>query len=350
MEDDKFGGEIIPEFDQDTGELRDQRGQDRLQYILSSLQRGWRIVVMRESPSWCRGHLETIEFYGDEDEPIDVDYLARTWGGKRLHVKVHNEKGQWVGGGSVSLFSYPPKVHGKVITEQQTYEENFGLKTQSMPSINGQQQSGFQLDIGKILDLVTRNKGGTDQIGNILKVLDYAQQRQQPQAPPIMQQQNMFEQMAGMMSAMKQFREVMSDFGAVGGQSSGDDEFSPMIGQLMQALINRQPPQGSPPRGAIAPPRGALPRPPAQPQMAPPPQPKKQNENIDLSGVTETQLAKRLSDLDPENAVGAVFLALDMMPEEKRQAAMKEFFSAYTGSDQLDDDDLQEDTVDQNEE
>lgn len=312
----------------------DQRSTDRLTYLLSSLERGWKVVVLREQPTWCRGHLETIEYFGDDDEPIDIDYLIRMWGGRKLHLKIHNERGQWIGGGSISLYSYPPKVRGKIIKEEEFYGSIPGPQASMTPAMIPHQIQAPNLDISKILDLVSKQKGAD--LGSMLKLLEYAQGR------PAVQQQNPLEQMLGMAQIFRQFKDVFSDFG--GSTSTDSDDMTPIFGEIVKALVQKKDKPSS--RGALAPPklpRKSLPMPAANPQESTGKSDSKRDEK-----ETITQIARKMSDLEPEDAAGVVFLALDGMPPDKRQAAMQTFLSNMSG-DFLDEYDLEDDTIDQDE-
>lgn len=310
---------------------REQNSQDRLERLLSSLERGWKVVILRQQPTWCRGHLETIEYFGEDDEPIDIDYLIRTWGGSRLHLKIHNESGQWLGGGSVSLFSYPPKVRGKILKEEDMIGANIGHAATVIPAVHNQ-----GIDIGKILDILSKKGSGFD-AANMVKLIEIAQNRNlaQPAAPP--PQQNPMEQMIQMATAFKQMQQIFGggDFGSGGG---GDgDNLAPIAAEVVKALVQKK--QSPPSRGALLPP---------QPQSAPiekpkplPSRPKQKTDNGELKTIT--QLANKISNMDPDDAAGVVFLALDGMDEKKRAAAMQSFLASMNDDAIIDNDETSRD-------
>ena len=91
-----------------------ERRARMLDKILGELRPGFQISIHRVQPGWCRGHLETLDI-GDEDEPIDLQYLSDTWGGDVLRLRVKDEKRVWVKGCDIPLLSFPPKRWGKVL-------------------------------------------------------------------------------------------------------------------------------------------------------------------------------------------------------------------------------------------
>jgi len=329
---------------------------DRLSMLLSNLSMGWKVSILREQPSWARGHLETIEYYGEDQEPIDIDYLIRRWGGRKLTLKIHNERGKWLGGGSVALFSYPPRVHGQVITEadviglgmnQNQYSQNQQWPSQHSPPPQSPPQSG--LDTLKILELMSKQKGGGLDWTSAIKLAEmFSATRTQTTQPTHIQ--GGFDQMIQMMSAMKQMREFMSDFGG-GGSDGGEDSILPLATEVTKALVSRTQQQNQtfhpPTRGALAPPKNWRPSPPVQNTNIVE-RPKQQNNgeltqptqptNTENKRQTVMQLAKAISELDPNDAAGCVALALDGMGEERGQKAMAAFF------------DMQNDGLDEDEE
>lgn len=316
-----------------TETLRHDETDDQFDVLaegLAALSPNWKVSIQRVAPSWCKGHLETIDVYDPSDHGIDMDYLIRKWGGRKLWIRILNEKGQYKSSGTINLFSFPPRVNGTEIREHEVYgmspEQNPNRPTyQPMPyQPQQQQQQGLGLDITKLIDIISKKGGAGADMGTILQIMEYARSSQQPQN----QMQMMMEQMAGMMGVMSQMRQLFGDGGGGGGGGS-DDSFSPIVGELAKALINRQPqqPQQMPSRGALAPPRRqfqASPPPKSKPVSKP--QPNTSQIDDDEIDIVE-DLADKLAALDVDDAAEAAMMAIDSMPEEKRNAVMRAFLT-----------------------
>lgn len=307
---------------------------EKLTRLLSSLQAGWKVAILRQQPSWCKGHLETIEIYnpGDEGSQIDVNYLIREWGGQLLFLKIHDERGKWVGGGAVSLFSYPPKVHGKVLREPD-YTEILNPAPQTppwpYPYPPPQQTAAPTLDFGKLLDIVMKQKNSDPAM--LLKVLELQQQAQQRQAPPM--SQNPLEQMMGMLSLFREMRGVFGELAGVGGGGGGGDDggMMPMIAEVVKGLMAKQN-QPLPQRRVLSPPRQA-------PNMAghDTAQPLPPTQSVDESNrETLGSIADKLARLAPDDAAEVVLTALGNMPEQDRSRAMTAFLSQMNEDEDLD--------------
>lgn len=109
----------LPEKADELGdELKDELAApdalDQIQALLRTVSPGYRIQVWRQAPREFRGLLEEIEVT-DGTTPLDLEYLARTWGGKELRIKIRNKKGQYKGTYDIPLYSHPPLFWGKPI-------------------------------------------------------------------------------------------------------------------------------------------------------------------------------------------------------------------------------------------
>lgn len=310
---------------------------DKLERLLSSLHQGWKIVIIRELPTIFRGHLETIEYYGDEDEPIDVDYLLKKWGGRKLIIKVHDKFGRWVGGATVPLFSYPPKVNGQELDERQAYG-GYRADVPSaaiIPSPHGaivQPQPQPQFDIGRIIDMMGRQKGTN--VADILKLVEFVQARNQQQY----QQPDMIQQMLGTLEMFKRMKTVFSDMGETNSDDSG---FTSLASEMLRGLMSSRNKQQEPKRRSIAPPRmNQQTIDYNNSQLSS----KVDNDSQNTSKLSNpvnrmslTQLASQLSSLSPEDAATAAALALDGMDNEKQRAVMSAIIDGFSGDDDIDD-------------
>lgn len=119
-------------------EIEDQRSSsdkehDRqlaeLDTFFSQIDPSLRLMVLRLQPSWCRGCLEEI-YVANAREDINLAYFIKHWGGQLLQIRVRGKKGQIEKSYMVPLYSYPPLVRGKRITEDDLEEPE---KTPEVP-------------------------------------------------------------------------------------------------------------------------------------------------------------------------------------------------------------------------
>lgn len=299
---------------------KEENQTNRLFRLLSTIEQGWKISIIRTHPSWCRGHLETIEVF-EPDDTVDTDYLIRTWGGSRLHLKVHNERGQWIGGGSISLFSYQPKVRGKTINESDYFSQNPVAPPPAHPMTYGQQP---QMDIGKLLELL--QKGNKSELDLALKILERAPMQHQ-QIPQPQQQGigSMAEQMVAMFSMMSQMKNF---FGDLNGPAQNDsDSLGPVIGDVVKSLLNHnQTPQS---RRALVSTRQKTGPNPTGSAVAP-------LRPVQELGDRLSDIANKLSSLSPSDAADVLMQALGDMPEDRRKEAMTAFLGNLTEDSTLD--------------
>lgn len=302
----------------------DERSQKRLERLMSNLERGWKITVYRVQPAWCRGHLQTIEIYdpAEDVQMVDPDYLAQQWGGHKLHLRILDERGRWMSGGNISLFSYPPKVNGRVLDDPSAHRDG-----QYLP-VPTQNSPGTSMDITKLFEMIAKNKssGGTD-AATMIKLFELiqAQNRQSQPPPPAVDMAN---QMAAMLGVMERMQSVMSGFGSAAARESDPDNMLPMLAdmfkQLMVQKTNRRPVYISGPSGR-------------QNQPEHPPilgaSPVKSGNSNDSSDDTLDDLASKLARLSANDAADVVTMALGSMPDSKRPEAMQRFLENMSDDD-----------------
>jgi len=323
-----------------------------LQAQLSQAAEGWSIEVRRVEPYWCAGLLCTIPII-DPDRPVDFDGLVKQWGGQTLRLKLKNQKGQYKGGGTLVARSWPPKVNGKVITEQDILHPPGVDPERVPPTLNPanmlatMQQSNpnpYGINIPELMKMAMSAKGG-DNGQMAARLLEHALTMQQQAVQQAAQQPriDIMGQMEGFMGMFKMFQEMKGLFGDGGGGGGGDDSIMPMLNMLMQGFSGSGgPPQQRPPRrrgpivtgptGAPPPPKLAQSPPPAPlpqagPQVAqtqqsvnPQPQAPAPNHPVSLES-----LARQLSGLSPRDAAEVSLMAFGDMPEQSRAEALQHF-------------------------
>jgi len=84
----------------------------RLEAMLKEIGAGWQVSIYRLQPSWCKGFLETIDM-SDDEEPIDLDYIVKQWGGEKIKVRIKDPRKVYRGSVDIPLHSYPPRLYGE---------------------------------------------------------------------------------------------------------------------------------------------------------------------------------------------------------------------------------------------
>lgn len=337
-------------------EPEDVTEQQKIEKILADVEQGWRVSIYRLQPTWCRGLLETIDI-PEPDFRLDLNDLISRWGGQRLHVKVINEKNRIVGGGTISLFSYPPLRFGEPITDVDVSKlpsRAWNLKPywdpsnvnqapppQSLPAPAG--SSAPSLDLTRLLEMM--QQGNRSDLELALKLID-RQNKVAPPTPPPSDPSGMLAQMMGMMKMFKTMQDLFGG-GAMGGQLGGaeksdEESILPMIGDIIKGVMGSQSanPQPHQRRQFLTPPKQI---------QAPPPIVAQRPSAPDTGDDTDDNLgriADKLARLEADDAVDVVLEAMGNMPMTKREEAMQKFVQEFLGGDN-EEDDLDESSITQ---
>lgn len=279
-------------------ELREAEDRlDRIKTILGSVQNGWSVALYRRSPGWAEGHLETKRIVGD-GEALDLDYIAQQWGGEIIQIRIQDEHGKYVHSTEIPFRSYPPKTWGKELVHP-NYRH---LETEKKSEVRDPLSS-----LDGILGIIEKLKSSEPKSQNLdMKILELLLRQQ---AQPMAQVSPLagLEQAIQMVTMMK---ELGSAFGQVEKPTDENDMFGKIGGLLeIYSKIKGQEkpvPKIAPPR-PVPPPIGPVGNPGSAQKPAP-------------------NVAEELATMDPESAAGAVLLALDRMPEDKRERALAVFF------------------------
>lgn len=218
-----------------------------VQDFFDDLTPGKSVSVFRVHPHWCAGFLERIDVI--EEEPIDLEYLVKRWGGKVLRLKRVGPRGKFARG-SVDLIlrSYPPKVRGVPVTE----EELEGLPRKGAPGLRKQdmektlneeileqlreaaqpQESSSIGDFAKLLEVVN------GQQGPLLKMLLSQGMNRNPQiaqaASPIVQVADMLKQFEAMRGYFSGFQQPVAV-----PQQTEDNTIITTIGEVLKTLLQK---------------------------------------------------------------------------------------------------------------
>lgn len=101
--------------------------------FFDGLTTGVSVMVSRLEPEWCAGYLEEREII-EGAEPIDINYLIKSWGGKRLRCRVRSKRGgnrgQWLRSIDIPLQTWEPLRRGVRIYPRETVDEDENWTTQ----------------------------------------------------------------------------------------------------------------------------------------------------------------------------------------------------------------------------
>lgn len=281
---------------------------EKVEKVLGDIPIGWSIAISRREPGWARGHLETISV--NEEQPLDLDYLAQTWGGEVLTARVKDDRGQYVKSVDIPMYSYKPKSWG-----EELLHPNFR---------HSQRQEGKSEKIDpfgsveSILSIVERLRGKEEKQApardnsldlGIIELLLKTQLTAQRQNGPL----GGVEQFLQMASALKELK------GLFGNEEQKPFDENNIIGQVGGILDTyfkyRSTVESKPKTARLAPP--SVPRPMIGPVQ----------EQAPSAAPSPPAIVEQLASLDPKTAAEAVLLALDRMSEEHREKALSVFFN-----------------------
>ncbi|MDD5347798.1 MAG: hypothetical protein PHT59_04205 [Candidatus Omnitrophica bacterium] len=278
---------------------------DQIQTLLKTVSPGYRIQVWRQAPREFRGLLEEIEVT-DGQTPLDLQYLARTWGGKELRIKIRNKKGQYKGTYDIPLYSHPPLFWGRPIPAYTppSYPSEQTSMQFAPPPVPAQSFAGNNL--AELLQVLQKYKSTESELLSSLLNRTAA-------PPPTVQQPSPFE-------ALNQAIELITRLQALtpappppapvsfqGGETDADS-LVPHITRLIEMFLTRQE------RTAPPPPRTARPAPATPATTAP------------LNGK---DILQSLAQADPKDLAGVYRGVLAELPRNQRLAAIEAFENAF---------------------
>lgn len=109
---------------------KDLQNLDRAERLFADFKPGTQLSIIRLRPTWCGGFLEKLDCY--DDEPLDIDYLINTWGGKLYKLRLSDGSGRYISGATLNLSSYPPRFQGRIIRpEEDWWKDDSGQSAKS---------------------------------------------------------------------------------------------------------------------------------------------------------------------------------------------------------------------------
>lgn len=281
---------------------------------------GWQISIYREEPLELKGFLEEIPF---EDNVVNLEYLAKNWGGKRLRIMLRKPNGEWGGRQYLDLRSYPPLFRGRPLNWEGSYQ------------INGQEQNRNReysndsniLSAAKILKelqppqqqmpIYPNNQNQNEALFRILELMITQQMSNLNNMQNSRQEnnQNSVQNLSEMMGFLGQAR----DFWKRDEPNDGDHLGSIM--KIAEAVLTR-PPQKS--TGQLLPPMPIVPRQNTEITKNNINNVNSFDKNIkrdDDTEMTLDSLTQMLQNMNGEEAVGLFLMKLrDLTPSERAKA------------------------------
>ena len=279
---------------------REEEEFENLNEFLSGIGPGYTVLIRREEPGWCKGLLEEREI-DNTDKPIDIMYLIKTWGGRKLRLKFRRPQGTWMKHRDIELYSYPPLVWGQPIA--QVKEQN--------PHINTYQENPQQQQISPLPQLPPAPVA-VPQSDTKKEMLEMLQMMQQMRAADMQAMAALIERNRSegpdpykmMSAAFGMFSHMQQTIKAsIAGEtpSTGDDEVLSLLGKLTEVFTTQSRPDAPP---KVTAPVGASYAPNARP------------------------LYEQLSALNPREALDTFRLAVNTMSHEKKAETMGELINS----------------------
>ncbi len=288
-----------------TPEEQTEEKLDRVEQLLEGLVPGHRISIYRIRPAWCRSWLETIELA--DNEGVDMDYLARTWGGEILRLKILDQHGKYKGQAEVPLMSYPPKVYGKVLSRNMIDSD---FVTEQRPQSQAPQASQrAENTLATIIDVLSKTR--KDDL-SVLKTLlpSAAQETRRPLA-----------ELLELGETFNRLKEIFATDTPPPAATLPTDSDAAFLGSIAEMVKTVFAPKSQPQPRIIAPGRRS-------------PNPE--------------SLASIIAAMSPDTAANTFFTALRAMSPQNAEAVIKKVFQTIQNND-INDNDIEDEDEDENE-
>jgi hypothetical protein len=203
--------------------------------IFGSFELGFTVNIERVQPTWCDGWCETISF--DPEEPLNLEYIRDTWGGRRFKLEVRDQFGKYVTSFRISIDS-PPRRFGRLIespdeVDRRQRREDRELELRRLDRQPQQQPAPapapvIDPTIGKILaDSIAGSRNANSGELKFLRELAEKQLSREPQAKSDLKE---------MMELAKGMREMADMFGLAAPGDAGDDIWGNNASKLLDLL------------------------------------------------------------------------------------------------------------------
>jgi len=258
--------------------------------FFDGLTTGVSVMISRLDPEWCSGYLEEREII-EGAEPIDINYLIKSWGGKRLRCRVRSKRGgnrgQWLRSIDIPLQTWEPLRRGVRIYPRETVDEDENWTTRKpQPKKNGLGELGEMM---ALMSSMRQNELAT------LQALGLGRAERSGNGD----------------SSLSTAIELAKTFAQLQRPQGGDvDSGMELFGKALDLL---RPAQSSPSPAIV-------------------------------SRQQPVSLAEALSQLPPERAIATLQEAMSKMTPDRQQSAMSSLLHALEGAGMIEDDDTDTET------
>lgn len=262
----------------------DEPEMEAIDEYLSGLEPGFKLVIRRLEPSWCKGFLEEIDIT-EASNPISLNYLINTWGGQRLMLKFRRPNGQWARYKEVSLYTFDPLVWGKPLKRDtpnphkasESSHDSMLSQTQALAQSQPIPQTSTKKEMMELLQMLQAMRAAD------MQAMAAMMRPQQEYPDPYKMMHNAF----GLFSQLQALKSP---------QATGeDDEVIGLLGKLVDTFGQKK-------GGKDA-------------KIIPPtPNPS--------ASVSSTPLHEQLSEMEPEAAIETLQAAVSIMPPDKKTRTM----------------------------
>jgi hypothetical protein len=290
--------------------------------------------VYRDQPKALESFLESIPITQDE-RPIDLEYLAKTWGGRVLRLMVRNSSGKFIKRLYVPLKSYPPKMWGEEISDNPNVPNRKPSEIQ--PVVEPKDPLEQYLKLSEVMRAQSEiAKQNQPDVANILLSI-LTPLLQQRLEPPKSSTENSLSEVMKSMKMMRDFMTPKED--QIQQQSGGnpEDMIIPAILNLSEKILSK--PAEPQPRQLQARPQ------PVQQHMTPQqPQPVPINTKQQETLINPVTISKFMEQLDGDQASVMVIEAMKKMKPEEGERMIQNLMAAF-GFEEAEDDEGSSQTV-----
>lgn len=261
----------------------DEPEMEAIDEYLSGLEPGFKLVIRRLEPSWCKGFLEEIDIT-EASDPISLNYLINTWGGQRLMLKFRRPNGTWARYKEVSLYTFEPLVWGQPLKRDtpnphkpsESSRDFVPSQTQALAPSQPIPPTSTKREMMELLQMLQAMRAAD------MQAMAAMMRPQQDYPDPYRMMQNAF----GLFSQLQASKSP--------GQTSEDDEVIGLLGKLVDTFGQKKEENAK-----ITPPVS--------------------NPSASVSSMS---LHEQLSEMEPEAAIRTLQQAVSIMPTEKKTRAM----------------------------
>lgn len=278
---------------------------EALERELAALQPGVQVVIERLKPTWCKGQLEKLTV--DEDG-LDLDYLIQNWGGHLLSIKIIGAGGRIRGSHSVELYSFEPRRYGKRLRAPNNPDDD-ETSTPATNPVVVQSPSQDQKLLLKMFDMLNAQRASEVETLRLLLT-----QQQHQISPPVVAQKSAVGNITELVKTAQAMSQLKEIFRTDPDLADSEGAFPAQVLDVLKLFLDKKqtPSQAPVPARLTGPVHHA-------PNDMP----------ASVTQLRNPDIAKRVSEMDPDTAADTIMNALGNMDREKQEKAMSAFLARF---------------------